>query len=296
MLARNVYLPLVPWVAVRLTVAIVLVAVTVTMASLAKTPQYEGSAMILIGQERDSQRRTLEVQVHKLQEMTKTMAEAAQSRLVAEAAIEHLGLATTPEAFLERLDAEPVDNTQFMQLSYTDSDPRRAQLVVNTVGEIFSKEVSKVSQGSNAITATLWDRAAVPKEPVSPNPLRNGLLVLVVGLMLLMGVALLAPNGAPLGVGGSIRRMTKSVGRTASEARGAAPTAAPDTDAAKEEELLEALGRRGRLTVAGAALETSLTVKEAKRLLSALAAKGHLKVWTEHGRLLYSLWERDDPP
>ena len=39
--------------------------------------------------------------------------------------------------------------------------------------------------------------------------------------------------------------------------------------------------------MAGVALETSLTVGEADRILSALAAKGHLQVTVEHGRLLY---------
>ncbi len=36
------------------------------------------------------------------------------------------------------------------------------------------------------------------------------------------------------------------------------------TEAAKEREVLEALGRLGELTAAGAALETSLTVEEAE--------------------------------
>jgi predicted ArsR family transcriptional regulator len=82
------------------------------------------------------------------------------------------------------------------------------------------------------------------------------------------------------------------VGLTASGSRGASARA-PATDGAKEKELLEALERRGKLTVAGVALETSLTVEEADRMLSALAAKGHLEVTVARGRLLYSLWERD---
>ena len=77
--------------------------------------------------------------------------------------------------------------------------------------------------------------------------------------------------------------------------RGTGHRRAPAAEAAKEKELLEALGRRGGLTVAGAALETSLTVEEAERMLSALAAKGHLEVSVERGRLLYSLWEGDAP-
>ena len=46
--------------------------------------------------------------------------------------------------------------------------------------------------------------------------------------------------------------------------------------------------------MAGAALETTLTVEEADRMLSDLAAKGHLEVRVERGRLLYSLWESEE--
>jgi hypothetical protein len=45
-----------------------------------------------------------------------------------------------------------------------------------------------------------------------------------------------------------------------------------------------------------AALESSLSVEGAERMLQDLAAKGHLEVTVEHGRLLYALWDRDAPP
>jgi capsular polysaccharide biosynthesis protein len=292
---RNAYLTISARIAARLTVAILLIAGTVAMASLAQTPQYEGSSKILIGQDsRDIQQAAPGKQeIQKLQEATKTLAEATQSRPVAEAAIDRLKLSATPEVFLERLNAKPIDNTQFIQLSYTDTDPARAQRVANTVGEVLSEEVAQVNHSANdAITAMLWERAPVPNEPVSPNPLRNGLLVLVPGLILIAGLARLTPNGAASGVGDRDRRTTRSIGRTASGARGT-PSTEPVTEAAKEKELLEALRRRGKLTVAGVALETSLTVEEADRMLSALAARGHLEVRAEYGRLLYSLWEGD---
>jgi hypothetical protein len=58
-----------------------------------------------------------------------------------------------------------------------------------------------------------------------------------------------------------------------------------------ERELLEALQRRGELTPAQAAMETSLTVDEADRMLEDLAAKGHLDVRVRGGGLFYGLWE-----
>lgn len=61
----------------------------------------------------------------------------------------------------------------------------------------------------------------------------------------------------------------------------------------KERELLQALARRGELSPALAALETSLTVGEADRMLSGLAEKGHVEVRAHDGRLGYALWEHD---
>ena len=60
-----------------------------------------------------------------------------------------------------------------------------------------------------------------------------------------------------------------------------------------ERELLEALKRRGELSPAQAAMETSLTVNEADKMLDDLAAKGHLDVKVRGGGLFYGLWETE---
>ena len=67
----------------------------------------------------------------------------------------------------------------------------------------------------------------------------------------------------------------------------------PVEDGRKEKELLEALARHGELTAARAALETSLGVAEADRMLSDLAKDGHIEVRASEGRLGYALWEGD---
>ena len=65
------------------------------------------------------------------------------------------------------------------------------------------------------------------------------------------------------------------------------------TEESKERELLGALARHGELSPALAALETSLSVAEADRMLSELAKSGHVEVKAREGRLGYALWERD---
>lgn len=61
----------------------------------------------------------------------------------------------------------------------------------------------------------------------------------------------------------------------------------------KEKELLEALERRGEITAARAALETSLSVAAADESLSRLAENGHVRVHAREGSLAYSLWDVD---
>ncbi len=61
----------------------------------------------------------------------------------------------------------------------------------------------------------------------------------------------------------------------------------------KEKELLEAIERHGEITPARAALETSLSVSEADRMLSELAKNGYIEVRVREGRLGYALWEHD---
>lgn len=59
----------------------------------------------------------------------------------------------------------------------------------------------------------------------------------------------------------------------------------------KEQELLEALRDHGELSPARAAVETSLTVTEADRILGELSREGHLEVRVREGGLFYALWD-----
>ncbi len=175
------------WVILLVTIVLVGAAVG---SSLWLTPTYEASIKILVGQERGITQTPNDVAG--LQKLTETMTEAVNSRPVAEAVIRQLGLQMTPEDFLEdHLNVEQIRDTQFIQVDYEDPSPERAQQVANTIGDVFSEQVSQVSPSANAITATVWERAEVPDDPVSPDPVRNGLLALGLGLMFGVGLAFL---------------------------------------------------------------------------------------------------------
>jgi capsular polysaccharide biosynthesis protein len=161
--------------------------------SLLQTPVYEAKIKILVGLQRDGGDVPLNLggDIAGLQQITLTMAEAVDTRPVAEAVTHELNLQESPENLLEDLSAKQMPNTQFIEVSYKDTNPRQAQRIVNGIGQEFSEQVLDVSPSANAVTATVWERAITPQAPVSPKPLLNVLLALVVGGMLGLGLAFL---------------------------------------------------------------------------------------------------------
>ena len=180
MSVRRAYQPAGAGIAVgTLAAATLLVALAVGIASLWQAPTYEASARVWVDQ-RDST-----LLAGERQTFTQAMTMAVNTRPVAEGAIGRLGLRMGPDELLDNLTAEQVEGSTFIRLTYTDADPRRAKQVVNAVGEAFSELAA-----ANKITATLHDAATVPDTPVSPAPLRNGLLAAGLGLFLCVGLAL----------------------------------------------------------------------------------------------------------
>jgi capsular polysaccharide biosynthesis protein len=176
------------WWLIWLT-ALVLTGVVVGI-SLMMTPKYEASTKILIGQKQAGADSfdSLQSEVEGLQQITLTMVELVNSDPVAEAVIQQLGLRMTSNDLRSNLTVEQVNATQVIQVSYTDTNPARAQQIANAVGDVFTEQVSKTSASSNPVTATVWERAELPDKPVNTNPVLYGFVAFAVGALL--GVAL----------------------------------------------------------------------------------------------------------
>ena len=167
---------------------IVLVTVVITASalgfSLSQTPIYEASVKILVGQNSTSNT-SLSGDVSGLQDLTLTVAEAVTTMPVAEAVVERLGLQEVSAGeVLENTSAQQDPGTMFVNISYKNPDPERAQLIANTIGQALSEQISQVNLGANAITATVWEPATLPNTPVSPDLILNSILAFVLGTLL----------------------------------------------------------------------------------------------------------------
>jgi capsular polysaccharide biosynthesis protein len=165
-----------------------LLAGTAVAVSFIQTPVYEASATVLVGQQQgqgDSPAR-----VEELQALIPSAVEIITTRPVAEEATSGLGLATDPGVVLENLSAQQtIDGGQLIELSYTDTDARRAERVVNAVGEVASERISALPMSAHDIKATVVEAATVPPTPEDPDPLRNGILAAGLGTLLGFGLA-----------------------------------------------------------------------------------------------------------
>jgi len=196
------YLSVDPRIAVRAAaramVAVVLVAVGVTGAGLWQTPTYEASAGVQVGREAEVQKMML----------------LTDSHLVAEEFERRFGFGVPPEQLQANLTARYLENTNRTRMTYEDTNPRGASRIAVRLAVVFSDLISDPS------AARLYkERVPDNPTPVSPHPLRNGLLTLVVGLALcaMLALALPRPLAAKVAgnslLGGRIRLVRQGVGQ-----------------------------------------------------------------------------------
>jgi capsular polysaccharide biosynthesis protein len=175
--------------------AIILVTVVITGSalgfSLNQTPTYVASVKMLVSQKSPGGP-NLGGDIAGLQEVALTVARAVDTEPVAQGVVEQLN---QPELsageVLANMSVEPDPGTMFINVSYKDSDPQRAQLIANTIAEMSSQKISDVMLGANPIVARIWQPATLPENPVSPNPVRNGIIALLLGGILGVGLAFL---------------------------------------------------------------------------------------------------------
>jgi capsular polysaccharide biosynthesis protein len=168
--------------------AVVLVAAVVTAVSATRTPTYEASALLMVGQKELSDGKIhlipLATPPERLQALTQTMIMYIDTRPVAEETIRRLEPELSPGQLLNNLTIEQMETSQLILLSYKDTDLQRAEQIVNAVGQVSTERISASSVFASNIEANVIERATVPDASASPKPLRNGLIALVAGLAL----------------------------------------------------------------------------------------------------------------
>ncbi len=111
-----------------------------------------------------------------------------KSDSVLDQVVKQLQLSYSTGEIRSRLTTSAIEMTQAFTVSYTDSDPKVAQSIVNTIAKVAPGEIVRVVKAGGA---EVIDYAKEPMSPTSPNTMRNSAIFGVVGFVLSCGVYLL---------------------------------------------------------------------------------------------------------
>lgn len=154
--------------------------------SARQTKVYEASITVVVGQNQGlAENLNLTTA---LQQVANSMSRMITSKTVAEKVVADLNLDESPEAVLGRISAQPIQQTQLIEVTVTDTDPRQAAEIANGVGNAFAELIGRTESSRSGLTAQVWQAASVPTDPVKPTPGRNAILAIMLGIIL--GVAL----------------------------------------------------------------------------------------------------------
>ena len=102
-------------------------------------------------------------------------------RNVAAQIAENLGLRTNPSTISSKIKVSAEDDTHVLELSYTDTSPKRAAAILNELCDVGEVEIKK--HITNA-TFTVMYYAEIPTTPTSGKTTKDTLLAAAIGMVL----------------------------------------------------------------------------------------------------------------
>lgn len=129
------------------------------------------------------------------QERVKSYAKIANSPAVTRPVIERLGLDLTPAQLAGRITATAPIDTVLVDLAVKDPSAARSRDIANSVATQFAKVVGELERPAagqrSPVSVTVVRPATLPTSPMSPRPVVNLALGILLGVVLGVGVAVL---------------------------------------------------------------------------------------------------------
>jgi len=172
-------------------IATVAVAALVTSQT---TPQYASTARVFISTTPSNSSDAYQGGLFSEQRVT-SYADVISGLELSQRVIDRLQLDMSAGALAEKINAAVVPDTVVLKITVTDPSPIQAQRINDGVVEQLKDFVGELETppGGNVplLKATVVDSPRLPDSPVSPQPVRNIGLALVLGLLLGFGLAVL---------------------------------------------------------------------------------------------------------
>ena len=153
------------------------------------TPQYEASALMIVNTRQDITSNVTSDQINSATKLVSTYSIIIKSDTVLQQVIDNLGLSLAYQQLASRVTVSAVDDTQVMKVTVKSDNPEWARQVCEQI-TVVSPDV--ILESVEAGSVKVISSAAVNPTPVSPNVGRNTMMGGVLGLVISVGIILLA--------------------------------------------------------------------------------------------------------
>lgn len=159
--------------------------------ALIMTPQYEANTQVLVTQSQESSDGAVNNQdIQASLQLVNTYRDIILSPTVLDDVVENLGLEQTSNALANKITVNNQDQSQVLTITVSDEFPENAETIANEVADVFQERVSEVMNVDNVSILARADIGENPS-PVSPQPLVNMAIGLILGVLLALGIAFL---------------------------------------------------------------------------------------------------------
>lgn len=173
-----------------LSITIIAVTLSGVISYYLLTPIYAASTQILVNQEKSERINYSAADVQTNLQLINTYNVIIKSPVILDEVIKELNLNLSAKQLNERITVGSEKDSQVVNISVQNEDPKMAAEIANTTASVFQKKIAEIMNVDNvSILASADVRGG--EKPISPQPMLNMMIALVVGLMLGFGLALL---------------------------------------------------------------------------------------------------------
>ncbi|MCD2138737.1 YveK family protein [Salinicoccus halitifaciens] len=164
-------------------------AIAAFATALLMTPQYEANTQILVSQSENAD--TVNNQdIQASLQLINTYRDIILSPTVLDDVVDNLGLEQTTGALANQITVNNQDQSQVITVTVSDENPENAEIIANEVALVFQDRITEVMNVDNVSILAEADMGENPS-PVSPQPLVNIAIGLILGALLGVGIAFL---------------------------------------------------------------------------------------------------------
>jgi capsular polysaccharide biosynthesis protein len=154
------------------------------------TPIYQASTQMLVNQVKTEQTMYSTSEVQTNLQLIKTYNEIMKSPAILDIVVDELDLNMTASQLSGKITVGSQNDSQVVNMSVQDPDPKLAEQIANKTAEVFKKEITTIMQVNNVSILAKADVGENPS-PIKPQKAMNVAIAIVVGLMLGVGLAFL---------------------------------------------------------------------------------------------------------